>query len=104
MVAGIQLPCDLAPVIGFQRRDGVKESVAFVTRGYAAGAVGQAMSDELARLGFETGSLGTSDVVAVRDGDQLNVAVLADAGALQRAGQPAFPGAGDGAVVVEFWV
>lgn len=104
MVTGIQLPCDLAPVVDFQRRDAVRESVAFVTRGHAAGTVGQAVADELTRLGFETDSLGTSDVVAVRGADRLNVAVLAEAGALERAGRPAFPGAGDGAVVVEFWI
>ncbi len=103
MVTGIGLPCDLTPVIDFVRRGGERESVAFVTRGYAAGTVGQAVGDELGRLGFEIESLTAVDVVATRDGARLNVAVLAEAATVERAGRPAFPGTGEGAVVVEFW-
>jgi hypothetical protein len=103
MVRGIQLPCDLTPLVGAERPIGARESAAFVTRSHDATSVGRAMGEELRRLDYELTTRHATEVVATRGDDWLLVAVHADAGTVERGDRPAFPGAGPGSVVVELW-
>lgn len=103
MVQGIQLPAELVPLVEYERRPGAVEQAVFVTRSAPAGAVGQALGDELRRLGFQLTARHETEAVAARDGDQLTVSVHADPASVTRNDRPAFPAAGDGAVVVELW-
>jgi hypothetical protein len=103
LVSGIQMPCDLTPMVDFERPVGARDAVAFVTRGFGAGEVGQAIGRELRRLGFDLTPRHATEVVASRADDWLAVAVHGSAADVERGGRTAFPGAGDTGVVVEFW-
>jgi len=103
MVEGIQLPCDLTPLVGAMRPIGARESVAFVTRTADATSVGRAVGEELRRLGFELTTRHATEVVATRGDDWLIVAVHPDGATAERSGERAFPNAGPGSVVVELW-
>lgn len=103
MVRGIKLPCDLTPMVAFERRGGVREQVVFVTRTVDADTVGRELGEELRRLGFELASHGHTEAEAIRGDDRMGVAVHAVPAGVERADRPAFPGAGEHAVVVELW-
>lgn len=103
MVRGIELPCDLTPLVGAERPIGARESATFVTRSHDATTVGRAMGDELRRLDYELTTRHATEVVATRADDWLIVAVHAAADTVQRGDRPAFPGAGPDSVVVELW-
>jgi hypothetical protein len=103
MVSGIQMPCDLAPLIGAERPLGAREAVTFVTRTHDAASVGRAMGAELRRLGFTLHPRHATEVVATRDSDALAVTVHDKADEVKRSERPAFPAAGEGSVVVELW-
>jgi hypothetical protein len=103
MVRGIQMPCDLTPLVGVDRPVGARESAAFVTRTHDATTVGRAMGEELRRLDFELTTRHATEVVATRGDDWLLVAVHGSADSVERGDRPAFPGAGPGSVVVELW-
>jgi hypothetical protein len=103
MVRGIELPCDLTPLVGAERRSGAREAVAFVTRSFDAATVGQEVGAELRRLGFELSPRHATEVIATRDDDWLGAAVHRDGSAVTRGDRPAFPGAGVGSVVLELW-
>lgn len=103
MVAGVSLPCDLAPVMNYVRRNGVREQVVFSTSGYTVTDVGGALGDELRRLGFELQAVTQTEVVATRETDVLRIGVIGDAEQLMRENGAAFPALPAGAVVVELW-
>jgi hypothetical protein len=103
LLSGIQLPCDLAPMVDFERPIGARDAVAFVTRDFGASEVGQAIGSELRRLGFDLTPRHATEVIAARADEWLAVAVHGDAADVERGGRSAFPGAGDTGVVVEFW-
>lgn len=103
LVAGIELPCDLTPLVGAERRTGARDTVAFVTRTWDAPTVGRALGEELRRLGFELTPRTETEVIARRGDDWLGAAVHADGSKVERGDRPAFPGAGRGGVVVELW-
>jgi hypothetical protein len=103
MVEGIVLPCDLTPLVSAERPIGARQSVAFVTRGFVSHEVGRRVGEELRRLGYELTPRHATEVVATRGDDWLAVAVHDNSGTIERGGRPAFPGAGDAAVVVELW-
>jgi hypothetical protein len=102
LLAGIQLPCDLTPLVGTERPIGAREAVAFVTRSHPSAEVGQAIGAELRRLGFELVPRHATEVVATRDDDAVLVTVYGNAAEIKRGDRMAFPGAGDDGVVVEF--
>jgi hypothetical protein len=103
LVSGIDLPCDLTPLVGAERRSGARDTVAFVTRTSDAPTVGRAIGEELRRLGYDLTPRTETEVTARRGDDWLGAAVHADGSKVERGDRPAFPGAGRGGVVVELW-
>jgi hypothetical protein len=78
LVTGIELPCDLVPVVTGDAIDPYR--VTFATTGAGAGVVGAALADELERLGYQLRSVDESTALAVRDDAELQVRVTADPG------------------------
>jgi hypothetical protein len=103
MVAGIQMPCDLVPVIEAPARPGSRESVAFLTSGHDAREVGEATATELERLGFRVHALADDQVLATRGDDELKAIVHPRPHTVAYGGIPAFPSAPAGAVALELW-
>lgn len=103
LLAGITLPCGLAPHVAADHPD-PDRYVALATTGASPSEVARAMTAELERLGFEVHGLSEDDLVARRDDDLMSVRVHPRADVAQRGGTVLFPGAPPAAVMVELWV
>ena len=90
-LAGISLPCELAPLTGAGELPDPHRVVFFTDRAPAE-TVGAALGDELERLGFTLRSVSDTEVVATRGGTELSVRV--------HPGTEGFPTAPPGSVVV----
>jgi hypothetical protein len=103
MVSGIQLPCGLAPMTGAEPKPGSRESLAFVTTGFTADAVGEAVAGELERLGFRVHPLAGGEVLATRGDAELKLAVHGHPSRVAYGGRAAFPMAPAVSVALELW-
>ncbi len=100
-VQGIQLPCDLAPLLGdINRLDPF--DVAFFTRTFDGDHVRDALAAELGRLGFGVTATTSHRLVASRADAELVVTVYPDPMAAVEGGRNLFPTAGDASVVARF--
>ncbi len=89
-LAGIEMPCGLAPLVG----DGDVMSTfraVFATTEASAEEVGAGLADQLEALGFRLSTISDHEAVATRDSIEVSVTVLADL--------TAFPTARQGSVV-----
>lgn len=101
-LAGIQMPCDLVPLMS---ADGSLDPyhVDFVTTGVPAPTVGAALGDELERLGFSLTTTSEIQVVATKPGVQVTVTLVPDAAAVVDDGKNRrYPTVPPGSVVVDF--
>lgn len=101
LLDGMDMPCDLVPLITTDLMPSPSH-VVFVTTGHLPATVGAAIGDELERLGFALRSESDTEVRATRDGDQLRVTLYEDAKAAELDGTPRFPSVPGGSVAVEF--
>lgn len=92
-LAGIALPCELAPLTGTEALPDPRRLVCFTDRAPAE-SVGAAVGDELERLGFTLRPVSATALVAARSGTELTVTVHPT--------PEAFPTAPPGSVVVVF--
>jgi hypothetical protein len=90
-VAGIALPCELAPLVGGETRLDPYRVVFFTDRADAA-TVGAGLGDELERLGYAIRSTSDHEAVAVRDDASLTISIVT--------ASDDFPTAPPGSVVV----
>ncbi|WP_208027802.1 hypothetical protein [Rhabdothermincola sediminis] len=90
-VRGIQMPCDLAPLVGSSPAVD-PHRVVFSTTTATAERVGGALADELERLGFSLRSVADNQAVATKPGAAVTVTIHTDLSA--------FPTAPAGSVVV----
>ncbi len=100
-VAGIRMPCDLAPLLG----DAVRVDpfdVAFFTLTVDGDHVRDALAAELLRLGFGVATPSSHRIVASRTGAELVVTVFPDPDRATEGGRSLFPTAGTGSVVARF--
>lgn len=102
LLAGIELPCDLVPVVRDRDIRIVDIHAAFLASGYEPAEVGRRLGDELERLGYTLGSESEQVVIATRDDGRLRVTLHPDAAGVVEDGEPAFPSARPGDVAVEF--
>jgi hypothetical protein len=100
LVAGIAMPCGLAPIIGSDRFLDPYH-VAFSTDTAPATTVGAGVGDELERLGFALQSTAENRVAATKDGHQLTVTIYPDAADVTFGDAKAYPTVPPGSVVVE---
>jgi hypothetical protein len=91
-VRGIQMPCDLAPLVGSSPAAVDPHRVVFSTTTATAERVGGALADELERLGFSLRSVADNQAVATKPGAAVTVTIHTDLSA--------FPTAPAGSVVV----
>ncbi|MCX7620175.1 MAG: hypothetical protein N2037_04945 [Acidimicrobiales bacterium] len=101
LLRGINMPCDLVPVIDPSALD-AQWRVAFSTRGFAPAEVGAQVGDELERLGYSLRSVSDTEVMATRGPDVLTVRLITNPEAARREDRPAFPTLAPGSLVVEF--
>jgi hypothetical protein len=101
VLAGIQMPCDLAPLTGFGEFDDTSH-VVFATEGHPAHRVGVSVGDELERIGCLLEPVDTTTLWAQRGSDSLEVRIHPDAAEAMDGEERRFPTASQGAVVVEF--
>lgn len=103
VLSGIQMPCDLAPLMG---ADGAIDPthVVFATEGHPPLEVGSSVGDELERIGCRLESLDATTLRADRGADSVEVRIHPDAASAMDGAVPRFPTARAGAVVVEFRV
>jgi hypothetical protein len=92
-LAGIALPCDLAPLTGTDAVPDPYRLVCFTDRS-TAGTVRAAIAGELERLGYSLRSVSSTETVATRDGTELTVTLHPT--------PEAFPTAPPGSVVAVF--
>jgi hypothetical protein len=89
-LAGIEMPCGLAPLMGDP--EGLSPfRASFVTSGVPAHVVGAGLADQLEALGYTLNTMAENQAVAVRDGSEVTVTVHTDVGR--------FPTAAPGSVV-----
>jgi hypothetical protein len=100
LVGGIQMPCDLAPLLA----DGGPPDpfeVTFATTSADADRVGAALDHELQRLGFDVARLSNTKTVATKDARELTVTVVPDAADATEGKRRRYPTAPPGSVAVE---
>jgi hypothetical protein len=73
-VAGISMPCDLAPLMGAGPL--TPREAAFFTTGYPPSTVGAALSDEFEHLGYEITPLDDRSIRAVRGPNAIEARLL----------------------------
>jgi hypothetical protein len=100
MVTGIQMPCDLAPLLA---DGGLPDpfAVTFSTTTTGAEQVAAALDAELARLGFDVARFSDTKLIAGKDGRELTVTVVPDAAEVADGKRRRYPTALPGSVVVE---
>jgi hypothetical protein len=103
LLAGIEMPCGLVPVLDELRRPGSRETVSFSTQEAGATEVGRALGEQLRALGFELTPVTPMHVRATKDGAAIQLEVHPDADLAERAGERLFPFAQPGTVAVEIW-
>ena len=102
LLAGVRLPCDLAPL----RVDGDDPRLrqSFVTYGYDGREVALCVADELERMGMDIEPLTYREARAFRDGLELAVTIHLEPSRVIRDRRIAYPGLAADAVVIEFSV
>jgi hypothetical protein len=100
LVSGIQMPCELAPLLA---DGGLPDpfEVTFVTTSADADQVGAALDHELQRLGFEVTRLSNTKTVATKDARELTVTVVPNAADAAEGKRRRYPTAPPGSVAVE---
>jgi hypothetical protein len=98
---GVAMPCGLAPVVDGSVAIANPFRVAFLTDEADAAAVGAALGDELARLGFTLSTAAATELLARKPGVELRVVLYPTAAAAQRGLEKIFPAAPTSAVGVE---
>ncbi|MEM7271586.1 MAG: hypothetical protein AAF547_00775 [Actinomycetota bacterium] len=101
LLDGIELPHDLTPLTG--RIEHGDRHLILVSSGADPAEVGPAFADRLADQGFEIEPDGFDQAVARRSDDVLTMRISPEAGTVNDAGRPRYPGAGDDDVVIELW-
>jgi hypothetical protein len=76
-LAGIEMPCGLAPLVGEGDAITVFRAV-FATTEASAEQVGAGLADQLEALGFRLSTISDNEAVAVRDTTEVTVTVLTD--------------------------
>jgi hypothetical protein len=98
-LAGIRLPCDLAPIAP----RGVAASgdtINLLSTSAPLEVVGPAIADELERLGYALDPVSVSRVIARRGADALTLDLVASPDGLQSEGLPLYPEVGPSAVLL----
>lgn len=98
-MAGIQLPCNLAPLMGTGDID--PRELVLTTSDHPPQIVGTSVGDELERLGFEFTPLSETSLLAQRDGAAVELSLFTSATAHDDRGNRRFPTAPDNSVVVQ---
>ncbi len=99
LVRGIELPCELVPVVEGADPDG--HHVAFHTAAADPARVGRELGDALEAIGYALRSTSDTEVVATRDTDELRVRIVPRAGDARDEGRPRYPTLPSADVVVE---
>lgn len=102
LMAGIALPCDLAPLVSLDDAHLTDVQARFVTGGHDPAEVGREVGDELERLGFTLASLSANEVLATRDDGRLTVTIHTNPQTIEVDGRRLFPTTSGDDVVVEF--
>ena len=98
-LAGIAMPCDLAPLMGSGPLDPRRAS--FFTTGHAATTVGSALADELERLGFTISPDDERSIRAERGADLVRARLASASLDSEVVMKELHPSAPEGALVVE---
>jgi len=101
LLAGIQLPCGLAPVMSPEGSFG-PHRVAFSTPDHGPAAVGREVGDELERLGYSLHSTGDTTLEARKGNQVLSVTLHPQAKTAAEDGARMFPHVPAGSVAVVF--
>ncbi len=101
LLAGIQLPCELVPVMSTEGSFG-PHRVAFSTSEHGPGTVGREVGDELERLGFTLQSTGETTLQATKEDQTLVVTLYPQAKTATEDGSRMFPHVPAGSVAVVF--
>ncbi|MFN8037907.1 MAG: hypothetical protein U0Q07_01735 [Acidimicrobiales bacterium] len=99
LVRGIELPCELVPVVEGADPDG--HQVTFHTRIQDPARVGRELGDALEAIGYALRSTSDTEVVATRDADELRVRIVPRAGDARDDGRARYPTLPPADVVVE---
>jgi len=102
-LSGIQMPCDLAPLMGVGATSDPTHIV-FATEGHRADEVVRRVGDELERIGCKLMSIDAMTMSADRGSSSVEVCVHPDPFAVTDGDELRFPTAPTGSVVVEFRV
>lgn len=98
-LAGIRLPCDLAPIAP-RGVAASSDTINLLSTSAPLEVVGPAIADELERLGYALDPVSVSRVIARRGADALTLDLVASPGGLQSAGVPLYPEVGPSAVLL----
>ena len=99
-LAGIQMPCELAPLVSGDRID--PRNMLFATGGYPPEVVGTSVADELERLGYSFSPIDDQTLHARRGGTLVEVKVHPDKVRAAEALASRAATAAEDAVIVEF--
>lgn len=101
LIAGIVLPCDLAPLSNVADAEPTATRAWFVTSDHEPAVVGSELGDELERLGFTLSSSAANQVVATGPAGRLTATLHLEPHRAGPDGSRRFPTTRDGDVVVE---
>ncbi len=99
-LAGIMMPCELAPLVTTEHID--SRNMLFATTGHSAESVGTSVADELERLNYTFATLSRHTIQARRGGTVVEITVHPDKATAAAALAGRASGAPDDAVLVEF--